>query len=363
MKVVLAPDKFKGSLSAPLVAAHLATGIHAGSPDTEVVSLPVADGGDGFLDAALAAGYQEITVPAEGPTGKPILARYGERDRVAVIELADTAGLQALPDGTPAPMTASSYGTGLVIRAALDAGCRSILIGLGGSACTDGGAGLLEALGATLHGAGRGGGGLLSLTGVDLSQLHPALPATEITVASDVDNPLLGDTGAAAVYGPQKGASPEEVALLDTALAVWARHLGTDLANAPGAGAAGGVGYGLMAALGATMRPGIEIVLDMTDFDKALADAQLVVTGEGSLDEQTLHGKAVAGVAARARAAEVPVFAVAGRSTLDSGQLRTIGITSAFTLADIEPDLDVCMTRPGPILERIGRQIAQRVRR
>ncbi|QFU88456.1 glycerate kinase [Amycolatopsis sp. YIM 10] len=357
VKVVVAPDKFKGSLSAPLVAAALTAGIRAGSPDAEVVRVPVADGGDGFLGAAVEAGYREVTVTAEGPTREPIRARYATRDGVAVIELAETAGLVALPGGVRKPMTASTYGTGLVVRAALDAGCRSIVLGIGGSASTDGGRGLLEALGARVA--------LRSLTevlSVDLASLHPALATTEVVIAADVDNPLLGENGAAAVYGPQKGASPVQVALLDHALSSWADQLdaatGTDHRELPGAGAAGGVGYGLVAALGAHLRPGIDLVLDLAGFDQAVVGAQLVVTGEGALDEQTLRGKAALGVATRARAASVPVVAVAGKSTLSPAQLQAAGFGAAFALTDLEPDTQQCMTRPGPLLERIGRQIS-----
>lgn len=359
-KVVLAPDKFKGSLSARQVAAHLAVGIHAGSPGAEIVTVPIADGGDGFLAAAIAAGYEEVSVAAQGPTGLPIMASYGVRDGTAVIELAETAGLTALPDGTLAPMTASTHGTGLVMRAALDAGCRHLVLGIGGSASTDGGSGLLEALGATL--SRRGGGGLADVDSVDLGALHPALSTADVTIAADVDNPLLGATGAAAVYGPQKGASPAQVAELDRALANWATHLdaatGTDHRGLPGAGAAGGVGYGLVAALGATIRPGADLVLDLVGFDKAMVGARLVITGEGALDDQTLHGKAVLGVAARARVASVPVLAVAGRSTLTTDQLHAAGIAAAFALTDLEPDPRKCMARPGPLLEHLGRRIS-----
>ncbi|MBN6041095.1 glycerate kinase [Amycolatopsis sp. 195334CR] len=360
MKVVVAPDKFKGSLSAPLVAAVLTAGIRAGAPDAEVVRVPIADGGDGFAAAAIEAGYREVAVTAQGPTGRPMRARYAARDGVAVIELAETAGLVALPGGVPKPMTASTYGTGLVVRAALDAGCRSIVLGIGGSASTDGGSGLLEALGARVVRRS-----LTEVLAMDLSGLHPALASAEFVIAADVDNPLLGENGAAAVYGPQKGASPVQVALLDHALSSWADRLdaatGTDHRTTPGAGAAGGVGYGLVAALGATLRPGIDLVLDLTNFDEVLKDAHLVITGEGALDTQTLRGKAALGVATRARTASVPVVAVAGKATLTPAQLRLAGFETAYALTDLEPDAHLCMTQPEPLLERIGRQISARL--
>ena len=226
---------------------------------------------------------------------------YAERDGVAVVELADVSGLRRLPGGRLAAGAASSYGTGQVVGAALDAGCRRVILGIGGSACTDGGAGLVQALGGRLADGGgaevgRGGAALAAVRSLDLSGLHQALGEAEVVVASDVDNPLLGPRGAAAVYGPQKGASAADVAELDAALARWAgtvqRATGTDLAGAPGAGAAGGVGFAALAVLGARLQPGIELILDLVRFRERLPGARLVICGEGSLDAQTLHGKA-----------------------------------------------------------------------
>ncbi len=367
MRVVVAPDKFKGSLSAPQVAAHLAMGLTRAAPGTEVVQVPVADGGDGTLDAAVSAGYRRVPVSAQGPTGEPVETAYAERDGIAVVEMADVSGLRRLPGGRPAARTASSYGTGEVIRAALDAGCRRIVLGIGGSASTDGGAGLVQALGGRLldgegHEVGRGGAALAAVESLDLSGLHPALREAEVVVASDVDNPLLGPRGAAAVYGPQKGASPEDVVELDAALTRWAEAVrvatGIDLAVRPGAGAAGGVGFAALAALGATLRPGIDLVLDLVGFRAVLPAADLVVTGEGALDEQTLHGKAPAGVAAAARAAGVPVVAVAGRSLLPPADLAPTGIRAVYALSDIEPDPARCMSEAGSLLERLAVRVA-----
>lgn len=374
MKVLVAPDKFKGSMRASDVAAHVAAGIREQSPGTEVLAVPVADGGDGTLDAAVAAGFHLVPVTAAGPTGEPVRTGYARQDRTAVVELADACGLVRLPGGVLAPLTASSVGFGQVIAAALDAGCRRLVLAIGGSASTDGGAGMLTALGARILDADGqpvpdGGGGLEHVAAVDLTGLHPALAETDVVLASDVDNPLLGDHGAAAVYGPQKGATPDDVARLDGALQVWsgalARALGVvggdgghPAATVPGAGAAGGVGFAAVAVLHATARPGIELMLELTGFAGHLDGADLVVTGEGSLDEQTLHGKAPAGVAAAARAAGVPVVAVAGRNLLSTDQLTAAGVRQAYALTDIESDVQRCIDDPGPLLTRLGRRIA-----
>jgi glycerate kinase len=367
VRVVIAPDKFKGSLTAAQVAARVAAGLTRAAPGVDVVQVPVADGGDGTLEAALSAGFRRVPVRAEGPTGEPVDTAYAERDGVAVVELADVSGLSRLPGGRLAPLAASSYGTGQLLRAALDAGCRRIVLGIGGSASTDGGAGMVQALGGRLLDArggevGRGGAALAAVGSLDLSGLHPALPETEVVVASDVDNPLLGPRGAAAVYGPQKGASPADVAELDAALARWAeavhRATGVDAAATPGAGAAGGVGFAALAVLGARLRPGIDLILDLVGFPAALPGARLVITGEGSLDAQTLHGKAPAGVAAAARSAGIPVVAVAGRSLLSPTDLEPAGILAAYALTDIEPDPHRCMTEAGPLLELLAMKVA-----
>jgi len=368
VRVVVAPDKFKGSLTAAQVAARVAAGLARAAPGADVVQLPVADGGDGTLEAAVSAGYRRVPVRAEGPTGDLVDTAYAERDGVAVVELADVSGLGRLPGGRLAASAASSYGTGQVIRAALASGCRRIVLGIGGSACTDGGAGMVQALGGRLADArgdqvGRGGGALGAVRSLDLAGLHPGLSSAEVVVASDVDNPLLGPRGAAAVYGPQKGAAPAEVARLDAALDRWAdavqRATGLDLAGMPGAGAAGGVGFAAVAVLGATLQPGIELILELVGFPAALSGAGLVITGEGSLDRQTLHGKAPAGVAATARSAGIPVVAVAGRSLLSPADLEAAGIQAAHALTDLEPDPDRCMTEAGPLLERLVTTVAR----
>ena len=367
--VVVAPDKFKGSLTAREVADRVAAGITAVHPEVEVVRVPVADGGDGTVDAAIAAGYERIPLRATGPTGEPVDTAYAMRDGVAVVEMADVSGLRLLPPDRLAPLTATSYGTGEVVRAALDRGCSSVVLGIGGSASTDGGAGMLEALGVRLLDAAgnplpRGGGALADLDRVDLSGLHPAVAGARIVVACDVDNPLLGRHGAAAVYGPQKGATPDDVTTLDAALAHWADVVDAatgrpDVRNRAGAGAAGGVGYAAMAVLGAELEPGIGLVLDLVRFADHLPGASLVITGEGSLDEQTLHGKAPAGVAAAAAKAGIPVVTVSGRLALDGAQLQTAGIAAAYALTDIEPDVQRCLADAGPLLERLATNLAR----
>ena len=372
MKIVVAPDKFKGSLPATQVAAAIAAGLHAGRPGAEVVTIPVADGGEGTVDAAVAAGFERVPVTAAGPAGDPVRASYARRGEVAVVELAGVCGLARLPGGRPAPLTVSSFGAGEVLRAVLEAGARRIVLGVGGSASTDGGAGLLQALGArVLDTSGEpvrpGGAGLREVAALDLTGLHRALcPAgypADIILAADVVNPLTGPDGAAEVYGPQKGASPAEVAALDAGLRRWAAvvaaAVGRDWSRTPGAGAAGGVGFAALAVLGATRRPGIELVLDLAGFETALDGADLVITGEGSLDAQSLAGKTPVGVARAAARRGIAVVAVAGRSTLWEAELAAAGIAAVYPLTDLEPDLERCRAEADRLLRRTGQMIAR----
>lgn len=347
LEVVVAPDKFKGSLTASQAADAIAVGLSRGCPGAQITVLPVADGGDGTVDAAVASGYERRLVVVQGPTGEPVTAALAVRGDTAVVELAEASGLRQLPLGRPAPLTASTYGTGQVLRAALDAGARRVVLGVGGSAGTDGGAGMAQALGVRLldaHGRDleRGGLALAALDSIDVSGLDPRLLATEVVVASDVDNPLVGPHGAAAVYGPQKGASEQDVAVLDAALRRYAevlrRDLGVDVAQTAGAGAAGGTGAGALAFLRARIASGIALVLEVVGFADAAAGADLVVTGEGSLDAQSLHGKAPVGVAAAAGAAGVPVLALVGRLEVTPEQLCAVGIARARALLELEPD-------------------------
>jgi glycerate kinase len=400
MRVVVAPDKFKGSATATEVASAIAAGLRAGRPDLDIVELPVADGGDGTVAAAVAAGFTPVTVTADGPTGQPVRAMFAlssgwtAGERTAVIELAEVAGLRRLPpvprsddpgrsgqpdprsgpalaragrSGQAAPLTASTYGLGQLIRAALDRGARTIVLGVGGSASTDGGAGMLQALGVMLadrHGQGlaRGGAALLDLALVDLAGLDQRLGSARFLVASDVDSPLLGTGGAAAVFGPQKGAGPGDVAVLERALSTWAGHTravtGQDLAAAAGAGAAGGTGFAALAYLGARLMPGIDLVLDLIGFDTSVTGAGLVITGEGRLDAQTLRGKAPIGVARAAARHGVPVAVVAGQVLLTDAEIRRAGFAAAYSLAAIEPDTERSIARTAWLLDRVGRQIA-----
>jgi glycerate 2-kinase len=367
--VVIAPDKFKGTLTAAQVAAHVAAGLGRACPGLETVQVPVADGGDGTIDAVEAAGYRRVEMGVRGPTGKNVTASFALLDRTALVESAQACGLTRLPGGVSAPLTATSRGVGELILAAVRMRARRIVLGLVGVACTDGGAGLVTALGGKLVDASGtelppGGAALAQLDRIDVSGLRD-LSGTEVIAATDVDNPLLGPRGAAAVYAPQKGASASDVAQLEEGLARWAevaeQALGFRQRDEPGAGAAGGLGFAALGFLGATVQPGIDLMLDLLSFTDHLDGARLVITGEGALDTQTLHGKAPAGVARAVAAAcsDLPVVAVAGVCSLTPEQLGSAGIARAYTLADIQPDLARCLEQPGPLLEELAGHIAR----
>jgi glycerate kinase len=366
-RVVLAPDKFKGSLSGSAVATCLAHGMREVFPEADIVVAPVADGGEGTVDAALAHGFDAIEAAARGPLRTTVRATLAVRGDTAIVELAQASGLPLLTPGSYRALAATTYGTGELISAALDAGCTRVILGLGGSASTDGGAGMLQALGATLRDAdgfvlAPGVGSALATYVVDLTTLDPRLSATSFVIATDVDNVLLGAAGAARVFAPQKGATPDEVDQLEAALERWQRlvhaAVGSDHSTRPGSGAAGGTGFAALAALGATVRPGVEVLLEITGFDDLLRGAALVVTGEGSLDTQSLGGKTPIGVARAASRSGVPTVAVAGRTTLDRAQLDEAGFASTYTLQDLEPDLDTCMREAPRLLQEIGSLIA-----
>jgi glycerate kinase len=378
MRIVIAPDKFKGSLSAPEVCSHLEKGLQRGAGgNLDIVRIPVADGGEGTLDAAVGSGFTRRTATVSGPTGQPVEAEFAVRGHEAVIEMATASGLALVPRVTKGgrpnsadATTATSLGTGQLIRAALDAGCRRIVLGVGGSANTDGGAGLLQGLGARFLDARNnelppGGAALANLHSIDFTDFEPRLVDTRFVLASDVDNPLLGAQGAASVFGPQKGAAPQDVEMLDAALArfveVLAREIGfraVKAAEAPGAGAAGGVGYAAIAALAATRRPGIDVVLEFTGLAERLAGADLVVTGEGSLDEQSLLGKTPMGVARAAAGHGVAVIAVCGRTTLQQSQAAEAGFEDVYALTELESDVNRCISEAGQLLEQLGTQIS-----
>lgn len=369
-RVLIAADKFKGSLTAVEVAERITAGIRRARPDATVESLPVADGGDGTVAAAVAGGFERHEAEVTGPLGAPVTASFALRDGTAVVEMAQASGLELMPPGVFAPLTATTRGTGELLLAAVEAGARTIVLGVGGSATTDGGAGMLEALGARFldedgDQVPHGGGPLVEMVSADLSGIDERLKDIQVVLASDVDNPLTGPKGAAAVYGPQKGAGEEDVKVLDAALTHFVQVMGdsvgpraAELAEAPGAGAAGGIGYGALVGLNATFRPGIDVLLEVLGFADALQRADVVITGEGSLDEQTLHGKAPAGVAAAARKAGRPVLAVCGRMALDNKALKGVGIERAYALTDLEKDTARCISQAGPLLEQLAERLA-----
>lgn len=347
MKVVIAPDSFKESLTASEVAAAIGRGWTSVYPQAEISLKPMADGGEGTVDAVLdAAGGERREVQVCGPLGQPVKAHWGWLSgNTAVIEMAAASGLHWVPREQRDATITTSFGTGELIRAALDAGAERVILGLGGSATNDGGMGLLQALGVRFldehgHELAQGGGALINLDQIDLSAMDSRVLKVQFEVAADVDNPLFGSRGASAVFGPQKGASPEQVESLDRALKrmsrVVAGTLGQDFSEVPGVGAAGGLGFAAKAFLRASFRPGIELVAELAGLADALQGADLAITGEGRLDSQTLHGKTPMGVARLAQAAGVPVIALAG-SLGDEYQQTYPFIDAAFSLA------------PGPI--------------
>lgn len=355
MKIVIAPDSFKESLSAPQVAEAIATGWRQVYPDAEILLRPMADGGEGTVDAVLAAsGGERRELQVRGPLGDSVAAHWGWLgDATAVLEMAAASGLHWVPRDQRDATQACSYGTGELILAALDAGATRIILGLGGSATNDGGAGLLRALGVRfLDAEGRelppGGLALKSLSQIDLTQLDPRLLQVQVEVAADVDNPLCGPRGASHVFGPQKGANAGQVAALDAALAHYARvfaaTLGEDHANFPGVGAAGGLGFAARALLKARFRPGIELVAELSGLAEAVQGADLVITGEGRLDSQSLHGKTPVGVARVAAAAKVPVIALVGSLGEGYQAVYEAGIDAAFSLNPAPQSLEQAMT-------------------
>lgn len=384
LTVVVAPDSFKGSLRAHEAAAAIEAGLRdaatAAGVDLEVRLRPVADGGEGSTDIVLAAGWSRRECRVSGPTGSRVLASFalspdGIVPLTALVELAAASGLSLLPGGRPDARSASTRGTGELVAAALDNGIGRLVLCIGGSATTDGGTGMASSLGARfLDGRDKplppGGVALGQLSRVDVTGLDARLDSTEVIVACDVDNPLTGPTGAAHVYGPQKGADPRDVADLDAGLVrlaqVLRRDLGIDVEQVPGAGAAGGVGAGALAFLGARLTPGIDLLLDLVGFDAALDGADLVVTGEGSFDAQSLAGKAPVGVARRARTAGVPVVVLAGRLDLDESaraRLPELGVVEARALLDLEPDPQRAQENAATLLRTLAaRTLAGRLR-
>lgn len=343
MKIVIAPDSFKESLSALEIANEIEAGFREIFPQAEYCKLPAADGGEGTVDAMIAAtAGRRIDVRVTGPLGEPVAAHYGllGDNETAIIEMASASGLGLVPNEQRNPLRTTSYGTGEMIRDALERGARRFILGIGGSATNDGGAGMLQALGVRLRDAagqdiGRGGAELARLARIDTTPLDGRLQGCDMQVACDVDNPLTGPNGASAIFGPQKGATPDMVRQLDDGLRHYAeiilRDIGLDVDGVPGAGAAGGMGAAMLAFLGGQLRPGSEIVTEAIELDAALRDADLVVTGEGRIDGQSVRGKTPIGVARVAMARGVPVIGLGGCLAADSALVHQYGIDAVFS--------------------------------
>ena len=372
MKVVIAPDSFKESLGSPEVAEAIAQGVRrALGRGDECVTIPVADGGEGTVRAIVEATGGEIReVEVTGPLGEPVRAHFGLTGdgTTAVIEMASASGLELVPQERRNPLITNTFGTGELIRAALDAGVKKVLVGIGGSATVDGGMGAAQALGVRFlcEGGeiGRGGGGELGrITGIDMGGLDRRLKGVTVELACDVDNPLVGPTGAAAVYGPQKGATKEQVRLLEANLGhladVIERDLGKRVRDMRGAGAAGGLGAGLAAFLDAKLRPGVEMVLEAVGFERQLAGAALVITGEGKIDSQSAYGKTPVGVARVARRHGVPVVALAGMLGKGYEAVYEEGIDACFAIADGPVTQEESMKRAAELLAKAGENVTR----
>lgn len=370
MKIVVAPDSYKESLSALDVATEIEAGIKQALPDAEVVKVPVADGGEGTVQAMVdATGGRYESRSVIGPLGQPVSARFAllGDGATAVVEMAEASGLHLVTPDQRDPRVTTTFGTGELILAALDMGVTHLILGLGGSATNDGGAGMVQALGARLLDATGtplppGGAALAQLASIDIRDLDHRLGQLTVEVACDVDNPLCGPKGASAVFGPQKGASDDVVAELDAALAHYAEcllhQLGQDVAAVPGAGAAGGMGAAALAFLGATLRPGIEIVLDTVGLDEQLVGADLVITGEGRIDSQTIHGKTPMGVARRAKALDIPVIGLAGSLSDDVDVVHAHGIDAVFSVLPRPLTLEEALVNARPFLRQAARNVA-----
>ncbi|NDO81937.1 glycerate kinase [Citrobacter sp. NCU1] len=374
MKIVIAPDSYKESLSALEVATAIEQGFREIWPDADYVKIPVADGGEGTVEAMVeATAGRMVHVKVTGPLGKPVDAFYGLSgdERSAFIEMAAASGLEQVPPELRDPLKTTSWGTGELIRRALDAGVEHIIIGLGGSATNDGGAGMMQALGARLLDSRQneiapGGAALETLAQIDISQLDRRLAACRIDVACDVTNPLTGNEGASAVFGPQKGATPEMISRLDKALAHYAqliaRDLDVDVSDLAGGGAAGGMGAALYAFCGAELRSGIEIVTDALHLDACVIDADLVITGEGRIDSQTIHGKVPVGVASVAKRYNKPVIGIAGSLTADVGVVHQHGIDAVFSVIYNICTLDDALKNAAENVRMTARNVAATIR-
>ncbi|MCF8778743.1 glycerate kinase [Vibrio sp. IRLE0018] len=370
MKIVIAPDSYKESLTAMDVAIAIEKGFKQVLPDAHYVKLPMADGGEGTVQSMVdATGGTIIEHTVTGPLGQNVDGFFGllGEGKTAVIEMAAASGLHLVSPELRNPLITTTLGTGELIKAALDHGVEHIIVGIGGSATNDGGIGMAQALGIKLldaHGnaLGHGGGELAKLATIDCSQLDSRLAQVRLEVACDVDNPLCGTKGASAVFGPQKGATPEMVTILDENLAHYAtvikQQLGVDVRDMAGAGAAGGMGAALLGLLNAELRPGIEIVMDAVRLDEIVADADLVITGEGRIDSQTIHGKTPIGVARTAKKHGLPVIGIAGCLSADCGVVHEHGLDAVFAVVNRSVDLPTALAEAAENVELTARNVA-----
>ncbi|CAM3626139.1 glycerate kinase [Rouxiella silvae] len=374
MKIVIAPDSFKESLSALEVAKAIESGFREIFPQAEYVKLPVADGGEGTVEAMVAAtGGRVVEVEVTGPLGEPIKAFFGLSgdEKIAFIEMAAASGLESVPQARRNPLKTTSYGTGELIKSALDHGVQHCIIGIGGSATNDGGSGMVQALGAKLlsqdgREIGHGGGELIKLDKIDISGLDKRIKKCRFEVACDVTNPLTGDKGATAIFGPQKGATPEMIKQLDGYLKHYAgvikRDLGIDVEEVPGAGAAGGMGAALYGFCNAELRQGIEIVTEALGLDALVRDATLVITGEGRIDSQSINGKVPIGVARVAKRYNKPVIAIGGSLTKDVDVVYEHGLDAVFSVLYSVCTLDEALENAADNLRKSARNIAATIR-
>lgn len=363
MKIVVASDSFKGSFSTLEVADAIEKGIRDIHKDADIIKIPVADGGEGTVDSIVAGTngrYEEVEVI--GPLGEKILARYGIiYGDIAVIEMAEASGLTTVNEDRLDPLVATTYGTGQLIKAAMEKGLRKIYVGLGGSATNDGGAGMAQALGVSLKDKngdeiGYGGGELNKVDEIDCSNLHPLLNKTEIIVISDVQNPLCGTNGASYVFGSQKGATDEQIKILDANLRHFGKkiseQIGKNILNIPGSGAAGGLGGGLVAFCNASIKSGIDKILDIMNIDQHLKDADLVITGEGQIDKQSIYGKVPIGVAKRAKKYGVPVIAIVGSVGDGACKVYSHGIDLILDIIDKPMTLEESIENVGKLISK-----------
>jgi glycerate kinase len=369
MRVLVAPDSFTGTLSAPDAARAIATGWQSAAPGDELILAPLSDGGPGFVDVVQAAlGGELLAVTVTGPLGDPVPATVLlSPDGTAYLESAQACGLHLVPTDRRDPTVTTTAGVGELIGAALDAGARALVVGLGGSGTNDGGAGALAALGAQPADLLRAGGGALGrLDGLDLSAARERLAGVELRIASDVDSPLLGLRGASAIFGPQKGATADQVLRLDAALEQFARaaqpgvglNMSGSLAVASGAGAAGGLGYGLLL-LGGQRVPGIATVLELTGLAAAAAGVDVVVTGEGCFDWQSLQGKVVSGVAALAMEVARPCVVLAGQVEVGRREMAALGVESAYAVTELAGSTEAALADPVRHLEELAARVAR----